>query len=533
MSGWEIATLGLYLGVLAVLAVFGLHRYHLVLLHRRHRATCPEPAGQFDEEPCVTVQLPVFNERYVVERLIEAVCAFDWPRERLEIQVLDDSTDDTREIAAAAVARLRAAGHDIHHLHRTDRQGFKAGALEAGLAQARGEFIAIFDADFIPPPDLLRRTTDHFTDPAVGMIQVRWGHINADHSLLTRIQALMLDGHFVVEHTARHRSGCFFNFNGTAGIWRRACIDAAGGWQHDTLTEDLDLSYRAQIAGWRFVYLPAVTAPAELPVEMNAFKSQQHRWTKGSIQTGLKLLPTILRARLPLRVKAEAVFHLTDNCSYPLMLLLALLMGPTLFIRHVHGLDWIYIVDLPLFLAATMSVATFYVAAARDLSRRWGRRALLLPALMALGIGLSVNNARAVFEALLGRESPFVRTPKHRIEGQGRGRVHSRYRARPNVLPAAEIALGLWFVVITAHALVVGQWLALPFLVLFLSGFLLIGSLSLSQSLGLRHRLAWMAPSPGVLTAAGGRLPSGPPEPEIRNLARDLARPAVAVRSEK
>jgi cellulose synthase/poly-beta-1,6-N-acetylglucosamine synthase-like glycosyltransferase len=411
----------------------------------------------------------------------------------LEIQVLDDSTDETREIAAAAVAHQRAKGVDIHHLHRSDRTGFKAGALEAGLATARGEFIAIFDADFVPPSDILRRTVDHFTDSRVGMLQVRWGHLNADHSLLTRIQALMLDGHFVVEHTARHRSGRFFNFNGTAGLWRRRCIEEAGGWQHDTLTEDLDLSYRAQLAGWRFVYMPTLEAPAELPVEMNAFKSQQHRWTKGSVQTGLKMLPRLLRTPLPGRVKAEAIFHLTDNVSYLLMLMLSVLIAPALLIRHQHGLNWFYLVDLPLFLSATMSVSAFYVAAARELApkspRHWIRRALLLPALMALGIGLCVNNARAVIEALLRRQSPFIRTPKHRVadgEGSRSGWISLSYRAESTLLPLIEITLGIWFIVVVSFAFHWGQWLALPFLLLFAFGFLLVGLMSAGQRFALR-----------------------------------------------
>jgi cellulose synthase/poly-beta-1,6-N-acetylglucosamine synthase-like glycosyltransferase len=488
MPWFELVTLLMYLAVLTALAIYGLHRYHLVLLHRRHRGDAAKALESFPTEPVVTVQLPLFNERYVAERLIHAVCALDWPRDRLEIQVLDDSTDDTREIVAEIVEGLRTEGHDIHHIHRTDRTGYKAGALEAGLARARGEFIAIFDADFVPPPDLLRQAIAHFTDRRIGLIQVRWDHLNREHSLLTRIQGLMLDGHFVVEHTARHRSGRFFNFNGTAGLWRRQCIEAAGGWQHDTLTEDLDLSYRAQLAGWQFLYRPDLTAPAELPAEINAFKSQQHRWTKGSIQTGLKLLPAIWRARLPLRVKTEATFHLTDNFSYLLMLLLSLLMGPVLFIRHAHGLNWFYLVDLPLFLSATMSVAAFYLCAMSEIDGGWRRRALLLPALMAMGIGLCINNARAVIEALMGHDSPFVRTPKHCIEGRRTRWTHLHYRAAVNVLPALEVALGMWFVFLCVCACLFGQWLALPFLALFTAGFLMIGSMSMAQRALLRWR---------------------------------------------
>src|SRR5262245_20682974 len=279
----------------------------------RYRDREPQALPAPAEWPIVTVQLPLYNEVYVADRLIEAVCRFEYPRDRLEIQVLDDSTDETRGIAELAVRRFAAQGVDVTYFHRTDRVGFKAGALEAGLEVARGEFIAIFDADFIPTSDFLVRLMPHFADPGVGMVQARWGHINQDYSLLTKIQSILLDGHFVLEHGGRHRSGRFFNFNGTAGVWRRKAIDEAGGWQHDTLTEDLDLSYRAQLRGWRFVFVSSLIAPAEVPVEMNAFKSQQHRWAKGSIQTCRKLLPDLLRAKIPLGVKAEAFFHLTAN----------------------------------------------------------------------------------------------------------------------------------------------------------------------------------------------------------------------------
>ncbi len=304
MTPAETLTLAAYFFVLIVLAAYGWHRYYLVYLYMRHRDRQPQPGPQLDPLPVVTIQLPLYNEMYVADRLIDTVCEIDYPRELLEIQVLDDSTDETRGIAELAVRRRAAQGFDIRYYHRTDRTGYKAGALEAGLKVARGEFVAIFDADFIPTSDFLQRLMPHFADPKVGMVQARWGHINQDYSLLTRIQAILLDAHFVLEHGGRNRSGRFFNFNGTAGIWRRSAIADAGGWQHDTLTEDLDLSYRAQLRGWRFVFVPDVIAPAEVPVEMNAFKSQQHRWAKGSIQTCRKLLPTILRAKVPLAVKA-------------------------------------------------------------------------------------------------------------------------------------------------------------------------------------------------------------------------------------
>src|SRR5713226_522878 len=308
-----------YFFVLSILAVYGWHRYYLVYLYMRHKDSQPVEPAALNPLPPVTVQLPIYNEMYVADRLIHAVCQLDYPLELLEIQVLDDSTDETREIAELAVRRNAAHGVDIKYFHRDDRTGYKAGALEAGLKVARGTFVAIFDADFLPAHDFLHRLLPYFGNDRVGMVQARWGHINQDYSLLTKIQSILLDGHFVLEHGARNRAGVFFNFNGTAGIWRRTAIDDAGGWQHDTLTEDLDLSYRAQLRGWKFVFVSDVIAPAEVPVEMNAFKSQQHRWAKGSIQTCRKLLPKILQADLPFAVKAEAFFHLTANFNYLLM----------------------------------------------------------------------------------------------------------------------------------------------------------------------------------------------------------------------
>src|SRR5512136_915466 len=329
MSPLEIAVVVAYGLVLLVLSVYGSHRYFMAYLYYRYKYNQPVPGARFAELPPVTVQLPVFNEMYVVERLIGAVCQLDYPAELLEIQVLDDSTDETTTISRRCVEHWRARGVDIHYVHRTNRQGFKAGALENGLKTARGEFVAVFDADFVPTPDFLRRTVHFFTDDRIGMVQVRWEHLNRGLSALTQAQGMMLDAHFVVEHTARNRSGRFFNFNGTAGIWRRSAIAAGGGWQHDTLTEDLDLSYRAQLAGWRFVYLPDLVTNAEVPVEMNAFKSQQHRWAKGSIQTALKLLPLIRRASVPKEVKKEAFFHLTANVGYLLMIPLTILLPIT------------------------------------------------------------------------------------------------------------------------------------------------------------------------------------------------------------
>jgi cellulose synthase/poly-beta-1,6-N-acetylglucosamine synthase-like glycosyltransferase len=482
MTPAETLILATYFFVLVILAVYGWHRYYLVYLYMKHKDEQPLPAGRFEALPPVTIQLPLYNEMYVVDRLVEAVCRIDYPRELLEIQVLDDSTDETREIAELAVRRFAAQGVDIKYIHRIDRSGYKAGALEAGLRAAKGVFIAIFDADFIPQADFLTRTIDYFTDPKVAMVQTRWGHVNEDYSLLTKIQALLLDAHFVLEHGGRNRAGCFFNFNGTAGIWRREAITDAGGWQHDTLTEDLDLSYRAQLRGWQFVFLGDHVAPAELPVEMNGFKSQQFRWAKGSIQTFLKLMPQILQSRFPRKIKAEAFFHLSANFNYPLMCLLSVLMAPSMIIRYNMGWYEMLLIDIPLFIAATASVANFYMVCQRELyPATWTERLKYLPYVMSIGIGLAVNNTKAVFEALLSKPSEFTRTPKYRIEAGGDEWIGKKYRQSVVVQPLIELALGLYFTGTLFYALANGIYGTVPFLMLFQIGFLYTGMLSLLQ----------------------------------------------------
>lgn len=478
MLGMGTLLLAAYFAVLLALAILGMHRYLMVFLYYRYRYRQPAPSGSFDELPRVTVQLPVFNEFYVVERLIDAVAALDYPNDRLQIQVLDDSTDDTADVARHRCEYHRDRGIDIDYLHRADRTGFKAGALAAGLETATGDLIAIFDADFLPGESFLKDTIPYFTDEDVGMVQARWDHLNGDYSLLTRIQTILLDAHFVLEHGGRNRSRCFFNFNGTAGVWRREAIETAGGWQHDTLTEDMDLSYRAQLRGWRFVFLPDVVAPAELPVSMNAFKSQQHRWSKGSIQTARKLLPKILASPLSLRVKTEAVFHLSANLAYPLMVLLSLLIFPSMLVRYNMGWHEMLLFDVPLFLAATMSVTSFYVVSQREIYPDWKSRLRVLPMLLSTGIGMCLNNAKAVMEALLGRRTGFVRTPKYRIESASDRWQVKRYRGRTSYLPYLELALGIYFTAAVAYAVVHQIYGSLPFLLLFQAGFLYTGGLS-------------------------------------------------------
>jgi cellulose synthase/poly-beta-1,6-N-acetylglucosamine synthase-like glycosyltransferase len=480
----DAIVLAAYFFVLSILAFYGWHRYYLVYEYRRNVDRVPGPPPPLHDPPIVTVQLPIFNEMYVADRLIEAVCALDYPKDRLNVQVLDDSTDETRDIVELAVRRLAARGFDITHVHRSDRTGFKAGALNGGLQSARGEFIAIFDADFVPGADFLRRTVPYFRNPKLGLVQARWGHLNHDYSLLTRIQAILLDGHFVLEHGGRNRAGCFFNFNGTAGIWRRSAIEDAGGWQHDTLTEDLDLSYRAQLRGWEFLFLPDVVTPAEVPVEMNAFKSQQHRWAKGSIQTCRKVLPLLLQANLPLRVKAEAFFHLTANFNYVLMTLLSLLMFPAMVYRYSMGWNEMLLIDVPLFAAATLSVLNFYLMSQREAYPDWRSRIKYLPVVLAVGIGLAINNTRAVFEGLFGQPGEFKRTPKYGIERSAESWQHKKYVQSMSVQPFIEIALGLYFTASVVYALSSEIYGTLPFLVLFQFGFLYTGLMSLFQQIG-------------------------------------------------
>lgn len=474
-----------YFVMLAGLSCYGLHRFWMLCLYYRHRHDRPQPAGQWTELPRVTIQLPIFNEKYVVDRLLDAVAKIDYPRGKLQIQVLDDSTDDTVDIATRKVRQLQAAGFDIQHVHRTNRRGFKAGALQEAMPQVTGEFIAIFDADFIPTSDWLRQVMPYFTDTGIGMVQTRWSHINERYSLLTRVQAILLDGHFVIEHTARSRSGRFFNFNGTAGIWRRESIEDAGGWEADTLAEDMDLSYRAQIKGWRFVYLSDVTTPAELPVEINAFKAQQHRWAKGAAQTARKVLPLLWRSNVPLKVKIEGTMHLTSNLGYIMLFMLCLAFHAQLTARHLfHGWSLpakLFLVDLPFFTAATLSVIAFYVCGQKELHRDWWKKLLVIPALMITGIGLCVNNARAVVEGLCKHQSEFVRTPKLGVGASPAAKASVSYRAWRGIVPYVELALGAYFTVILIQLLLAHQWSTIPFVIVFQLGFVLVGLLSLFQ----------------------------------------------------
>jgi len=482
-NAFDMALLIPYFFVLILLASYGIHRYTLVYLYYRNKKNrTTEPEERFSELPRVTVQLPIFNEQFVIDRLLQAVCRLDYPREKLDIQVLDDSTDETAAVARELVEHYSAQGYPVTYHHRTNRAGFKAGALHDGMKSATGEFIAIFDADFVPPADFLQRTIHHFTGENVGMVQTRWTHINRNYSFLTEVEAILLDGHFVLEHSGRARSNVFFNFNGTAGVWRRTAIEAAGGWEHDTLTEDTDLSYRAQLRGWKFIYLQDVECPAELPVEMTAFKTQQARWAKGLIQTGKKILPRVLESDQPFKVKLESWYHLTANLSYPLMVVLSVLLLPAMVIRFYQGWFQMLYIDVPLFLASTFSISSFYLVSQRELfPKTWPRALLYLPFLMALGIGLTVTNTIAVIEALVGRQTAFARTPKYSVESKKDKFRAAKYRKRLGWVPWVEILIGSYFALTVIYAVQNENYLTVPFLLLFVVGYWYTGLMSLLQ----------------------------------------------------
>ncbi len=466
-----------YVAASAGLFVYGVNWYYFVWRWRKGRVAASPPPPLLASHPVVTVQLPVYNERYVAQRLLEAVARFDWPKDRLEIQVLDDSDDDTTEIIAKVASSLRRHGVDVAHLRRGTRRGFKAGALAYGLEHAKGEFIAVFDCDFLPPPDFLSRAMPEFQDPRVGLVQARWGHLNRGYSRLTGAQARGIDGHFAVEQDVRYRAGFLLNFNGTAGVFRRACIEDAGGWTGDTLAEDLDLSYRAQLRGWRFVYRKDITCPAELPAQIQAFKRQQFRWAKGSIQVWKKLSRSVRRSRLSRAQKLQAQLHLSLYMVHPLMLLCFLLLPPVLLLGNVNPL-------IPaVFATASLGPGSIYVASQREFApKNWKSRLLLLPYLTLLGVGQCLNNTIAVVEALVGKETPFLRTPKFGIEGSAGDWRGSRYALR-----LSGVTIGEWLLV--AYGLVSGtlllftaNWWFLFWVALYTASFGLVAGLSLLHS---------------------------------------------------
>jgi cellulose synthase/poly-beta-1,6-N-acetylglucosamine synthase-like glycosyltransferase len=488
-----IAVIVLYFLVLLVLCSYGLHRAHLVFLLLKNRSKVAETLASYSlpaELPRVTIQLPLYNEATVVERLLDAVAQIEYPRELLDIQVLDDSNDETRMLASRKVAQLQDQGLDIAHIRRADRVGYKAGALDYGLRTARGELVAIFDADFIPQPQFLTNIVGHFQDPKVAMVQTRWAHLNREHSLLTRAQALLLDGHHMVENQARFASGRLFNFAGTGGIWRKEVIADAGGWQHDTLTEDLDLSYRAQLRGWKFIYRPDITTPSELPEEVSALRAQQYRWAKGTIQCARKLMKRVWNSELTLAQRIEAVFHFTPHLAYPLMMLLSILVLPAVLLIPAGSVKTMLLVDLPLCVGATGSMTLYFALAERQQGRSAWQAIAMVPSLIALGAGLSPLITKAVAQGARHMAGEFVRTPK-------RGEGVARYRQRVQ-LPWAEIGLGLWSVTSTFAAIDTDHWFAVPFTGLFAIGYCYVAFQLLAEQWGQRNDVPRM-----VVTSEG------------------------------
>ena len=468
---------------LSILFIFGCHGFIMLYYHRKYGKSNPVPRTGIKEDPLVTIQLPLFNELYVVERLINSVCEIDYPKDKMEIQVLDDSTDETINIVAAAVEQKKRQGFDIQHIRRSNREGFKAGALKEGLKIAKGEYIAIFDADFIPRKDFLKKTLSFFGDN-IGMVQTRWEHLNSDYSILTKAQALALDGHFVIEQSVRNKAGFFINFNGTGGVWRKSCIEDAGNWHADTLTEDLDLSYRAQLNGWKFVFLKDFTSPAELPSEMSALKSQQFRWTKGAIETAKKILPLVWKSNVPMRVKLQSTFHLTNNLVFPFILLAAILNVPLIFIKN-SGPHEAYFAVMSLFVLAFVSSFLFYLYSQKDIRTDWRKKIVLFPLFMAGSMGFAVNNSRAVFEGLMNRKSEFVRTPKFKVENSKDILKGNKYLAKKKIdlMVMVELIMAIYCLIGIVSSIYFLEIAALPFQILFFTGFAFVSITSIKHSL--------------------------------------------------
>lgn len=478
----EIVLIGYFLS-LSILFIFGLHGFVMLFYHRKYKGVQPKPRTDFKPEDIVTIQLPLYNEYYMVERLINSVCKIDYPKNKLEIQVLDDSTDETVDLVAKLVDEKKKLGFDISHIHRTNREGFKAGALKEGLKVAKGKFIAIFDADFIPKKNFLKKTLPFFYDEKVGMVQTRWEHLNGDYSILTKAQALALDGHFVIEQTVRNKAGFFINFNGTGGVWRKNAIEDAGNWHGDTLTEDLDLSYRAQINGWKFIYLKDFTSPAELPSEINALKSQQFRWTKGAIETAKKILPVLWKSDVPLRVKLQGTFHLTNNLVFPFILLAAILNVPLIFIKNSGAHD-VYFTIMSIFVLAFISTFLFYLYSQKDIGEDWRKKIVLFPLFMAGSMGFAVNNSRAVFEGLMNRKSEFVRTPKYRVVDKKDSWLDKKYfNNKIGLSVIVESIMAVYCLIGVLSSIYFLEIAALPFQLLFFTGFTFVSLASIKNAL--------------------------------------------------
>jgi cellulose synthase/poly-beta-1,6-N-acetylglucosamine synthase-like glycosyltransferase len=475
-----------YIVSLSILFFFGAHGFSMIYYYfktfkKRKEDLSPEELT-LKEFPLVTIQLPLYNERYVINRLIDAVIRIEYPKDRVEFQILDDSTDDSTEIIQKHIKKYLEQGYDIKHIHRTNRNGYKAGALKKGLEVATGEFVAIFDADFIPRKKFLLRTLPYFfQNPKIGLVQTRWEHLNQDYSLMTKTEAIALDGHFVIEQAVRNRAGFFINFNGTGGIWRKECIFDAGNWEADTLTEDLDLSYRAQMKGWKFKYLINFTSPAELPVEINSLKSQQFRWTKGAIETSKKIYPKVLRSNMSLKMKFQSFIHLYSNLAYPFILLAAILNVPILLIKQTGEYDDVF-KFMSIFIFAFVSSFLFYLYSQKDVYPDWQKRIMYFPVFMAGSMGFSVNNTKAVFEGLINKKSEFVRTPKFKITSDKHSWQDKKYLTKKiSISTIIEVFLTLYCSTGVVLAIAFVQIAALPFQLMFAFGFGMISFLSIRQ----------------------------------------------------
>ena len=481
-----------------ILFYFGLHCYAMLYLYLKNPERCfsnslsqeskEKPLNKLKNLPLVTVQLPIFNEYYVAGRLIDSIITLQYPKDKLEIQVLDDSTDDCRELTEAKVKHYQKKGFNIQHLHRTKREGHKAGALKEGLEKAKGEFIAIFDADFVPSPKFLEKTVPFFyEDKKIGMVQARWGHINEDYSLLTKAQSIGVDGHFMIEQVARNSSDLWMNFNGTAGIWRKSCIIDSGNWHYDTLTEDFDLSYRAELKGWKFKYLSDILCPAELPATVSAYKSQQFRWCKGSLQTAVKLIPKIFKSRESWKVKIEAFTHLLNYSVHPLLYLNILTTLPVIYFQNIlfHIPTHFLIILLSVLGFSTMGPIIFYAVSQKHLYPDWKKRLKFLPVLTMIGSGISLSNTKAWLEGVLGKKSSFVRTPKLGITSEKKPDFSQRKQKyghrKIDMIVLFEFFTVFYILFTIVYSSYVDRWLVLPYLLIYLAGFSYIVFLGFSD----------------------------------------------------
>lgn len=487
---WQIAILVLYIISLTVILLFSIGQAFLIYFYLKSKKAQPEKLNLPKDFPVVTVQLPLFNELYVTERLINSICNLNYPKHKLEIQVLDDSTDESMALAIKLVAEKKNLGFNIKHITREKNIGFKAGALQNGLAQAKGELIAIFDADFLPEKDFIMQLIPYFNNPKIGMVQSRWGHINKDFSLLTQVQGFGLDGHFTVEQTGRNSAHLFTNFNGTAGMWRKKCIEEAGGWQHDTLTEDLDLSYRAQIKGWEFKYLEDILTPAELPVELNAFKSQQHRWTKGAIETSKKMISQVWKADLGLIKKIFASLHLLNSYAFLFIFLTSILSIPVLLIKNNTNIPEFYFQFLSIYIVGFLIITVFYLIAVFLKNKNLDSFITLFPIFLSVSMALSFHNSIAVLEGVFNFKSDFIRTPKFNVQSvkdSFKGNIYIQHK-----LPASfymELFLCFYFLLGVLAAFYYQDFGLLPFHLMLFSGFCVLNFYSIKSCINFTQKI--------------------------------------------